>query len=273
MLVESPQALEVKRSTIKNMIFNLAKQYIWRPIYKISLPLVRPIVRKIDRFRITRVSRDDLIAQQGKLFEDAGLSWLGAHRIVTEIVGDHTDFKSMRSQHYELFAALSQVSPPKHILEIGTSDASFTAFMARVCPSAIIETIDLPVPKSDITFRENNLNDLPNIVFREMDSLALCHFDGPKYDLIWVDGDHTFPTVACDIANALRLLKHDGVMMCDDVYLSRHVSGRGLEETLKVLDAFVRAKLIVTCFVLKSIRPEKNYSRRQKSRPILCRRH
>lgn len=188
---------------------------------------------------------------------------------MTEIVGEHTDFKSMRSQHYELFAALSQVSRPMRILEIGTSDASFTAFMARVCPNAIIETIDLPVPKTDITLRENNLKDLPNVVFREMNSLSLCHFDGLKYDLIWVDGDHTFPIVACDIVNALRLLKFDGVMMCDDICLSRRVSGRGWKDSLMVLEALVEAKLIVTHFVLKSIRPEKNYSRRQKHLAIV----
>ncbi len=226
-------------------------------------------MRKIDRYRITRVSEKELIAQQVNLFGEAGINWVRAHQVVTGLIGEHTDFKSMRSQHYELFAELSRVSPPKRILEIGTSDASFTAFMARVCPDAIVETIDLAAPKTDITGREINLGISPNIVFREMNSLELCRFDGPKYDLIWVDGDHTFPVVACDIANAVRLLEPKGVMMCDDIYLSRLVEGRGYEESLEVLDAFTEASMISSRFVLKSIRPEKNYSRRQKHLAIV----
>ena len=226
-------------------------------------------MRKIDRYRITRVSEKELIAQQVNLFGEAGINWVRAHQVVTGLIGEHTDFKSMRSQHYELFAELSRVSPPKRILEIGTSDASFTAFMARVCPDAIVETIDLAAPNTDITGREINLGISPNIVFREMNSLELCRFDGPKYDLIWVDGDHTFPVVACDIANAVRLLEPKGVMMCDDIYLSRLVEGRGYEESLEVLDAFTEASMIWSRFVLKSIRPEKNYSRRQKHLAIV----
>ena len=226
-------------------------------------------MRKIDRYRITRVSEKELIAQQVNLFGEAGINWVRAHQVVTGLIGEHTDFKRMRSQHYELFAELSRVSPPKRILEIGTSDASFTAFMARVCPDAIVETIDLAAPNTDITGREINLGISPNIVFREMNSLELCRFDGPKYDLIWVDGDHTFPVVACDIANAVRLLEPKGVMMCDDIYLSRLVEGRGYEESLEVLDAFTEASMIWSRFVLKSIRPEKNYSRRQKHLAIV----
>jgi len=252
-------------SSAKFIIFSLAKRYLWRPVYRIF----RPLVRKIDQYRITRVSVDDLISQQVSLFGDAGLNYVDAHRVVAELIGEHTESKGHRSQHYELFAALTQKSRPMRILEIGTSDASFTAFMASVCPNAIVETIDLPVPKTDIKFREKYLRSSPNITFREMNSLLLCHCVDPKYDLIWVDGDHTFPIVACDIANAVRLLKSDGVIMCDDIYLSHRVSGRGYEESLKVLTAFTEAKLITTHFVLKSIKKEKNFSRRQKHLAIV----
>ncbi len=129
--------------------------------------------KRVYRYRVSRVSNDDLIRKQEELFGIAGLCWASATQVVTSFVGEHTDFKSMRSQHYELFAALSKVLRPMRILEIGTSDASFTAFMARVCPNSMIETIDLPFPKTDITFRDKNLENLPNIVFRQMNSLSL----------------------------------------------------------------------------------------------------
>jgi predicted O-methyltransferase YrrM len=98
-----------------------------------------------------------------------------------------------------------------------------------------------------------------------MNSLGLSRFEERKYDLIWVDGDHTFPVVACDLANAVRLLEAGGVMMCDDIYLSDGRKSKwGSQEALKVLNAFERAKIVTASYVLKSLRPEKNYSARVK---------
>lgn len=250
----------------------------------------RPIVRKINQFRVSLISESDLISQQKILFREIGIDWISAHEVVTGLVGKHIDFKSHRSQHYELFVGIAQLSSPKKILEIGTADGSFTAFLARAFPDALIETIDLPVKDKrfwnatdnqsgnerallydatteppELRTRSENLGSSSNIVFRERNSVELCRVEGNKYDLIWVDGDHTFPVVACDITNAVRLLGSGGVIMCDDIYLAPGRKGRwGSQETLKVLDVFREAKIISTHFVLKSVRSEKNYSPRLK---------
>ncbi|MFM9171395.1 MAG: class I SAM-dependent methyltransferase [Acidimicrobiaceae bacterium] len=245
-------------------------------------------MRAITKHQVSKIREADLTFEQKNKFQEAELDWVYANRIVTELIGPHTDLKSHRSQHYELVVAIGKQIKPKRILEIGTADASFTAFLARAFPDSIVETIDLPVgdqrfwnatdeevgaakdttflPKNEfpeLKIRSANLQSSPNIRFREMNSLRLSRFDEHKFDLIWVDGDHTFPVVACDISNAIRLLEPDGVMMCDDIIFSDVQKSRwGKQESYKTLGAFEEANLIQTSFVLKSIRPEKNYSSR-----------
>ena len=42
-----------------------------------------------------------------------------------------------------------------------------------------------------------------------MNSLELIHHES-KYDLIWIDGDHSYPTAAIDISNHM-LIRDIGV--------------------------------------------------------------
>lgn len=269
------------------MSFLLAfARLLWHPIYRVTRPCVRALVK----FKVGKVRDADLTSEQKNKFQEAELDWVSANRIVTELIGPHTDLKSHRSQHYELVVAIGKEIKPKRILEIGTADASFTAFLARAFPDSLVETVDLPVgdqrfwnatddeagtdkpPDSELKnelpelkIRNANLQSSPNIVFREMNSLELSRLEEHKYDLIWVDGDHTFPVVACDFANAVRLLETDGVMMCDDIYLSDGRKSKwGSQEALKVLNVFERAKIVTASYVLKSVRSEKNYSARVK---------
>lgn len=259
---------------------------MWRPIYRAT----RPLVRKYNDYRIRQVAESELIAQQKNLFWEAGLDWASAHQKVIDLVGPHADFKSHRSQHYELFVAIAQLKSPKKVLEIGTADASFTLFLAQIFPNSEIVTVDLPVDdhrfwnatskeagsdvakvfrdefqSPELNIRNKNLSSSPNIVFREMNSLELTQFDAEEYDIIWVDGDHTYPVVACDITNAIRLLAPDGFVCCDDIRLAGGQQEKwGSRESLMTLNAFNKAKVIKTNYVLKSIRPEKNFSVRLK---------
>jgi predicted O-methyltransferase YrrM len=62
-----------------------------------------------------------------------------------------------------------------------------------------------------------------------------------SFDLIWIDGDHSYPVAAIDIANAVRMLNPDGIAICDDVLLDARdgkMDGRSKAsiETLKSLN-------------------------------------
>lgn len=240
-----------------------------------------PGIRAVENRKIKQVDVSELTASQKINFRNIDIDWDAASQKVRDLIDGQSVLGSYRSQHYELFAGLAQVVKPNRILEIGTADASFTQFLSKVFPQASIETIDLPtsddrfwnaqntnMPKSatleadlnELKMRDKRISESPNVKFLEMNSLSLSRFESEKYDLIWVDGDHTFPVVACDIANAVRLLKSDGFLVCDDLYLSRGRQGIwGSQESKDVLDAFASAGVLSTKFILKSLRPEKNF--------------
>ena len=85
------------------MSFLLAfARLLWHPIYRIS----RPCVRAITKYRVSKVREADLASEQKNKFQESELDWVSANRIVTELIGPHTDLKSHRSQHYELVVAI-----------------------------------------------------------------------------------------------------------------------------------------------------------------------
>ena len=100
-------------------------------------------------------------------------------------------------------------------------------------PSASVFSIDLPVSSHDYINTYDRSNGLSEFVAKRNSLLASCtnirFFDKPstsflfnhtqqKFDLIWIDGDHSYPQVCIDIVNSLHLLTDNGVIMVDDVY-------------------------------------------------------
>jgi predicted O-methyltransferase YrrM len=182
-----------------------------------------------------------------------------------------------------LLAAISKHTSPSRILEIGTAEGDFTAFLGTIFPNSIIETIDLPstdprfwnattdlsaqstskVKLSEVNSRDEKLTKFTNIKFREMNSLGLTFQQDQNYDLIWVDGDHTYPVVAIDIANALRLLKVGGLLGFDDIYVTPQENYEWVgQESFETLTQFQNAGLIKFELILKKLFPEKNYSKK-----------
>ena len=99
-------------------------------------------------------------------------------------------------------------------------------------PNSNIDTIDLSETDSDFTNfynRKENISKFiqdrniilsknKNISFFPLNSLKLLNHK-KKYDLIWIDGAHGYPVVCIDIINSLHILKENGLILCDDVYL------------------------------------------------------
>ena len=58
-----------------------------------------------------------------------------------------------------------------------------------------------------------------------MNSIELINRDTNNFfDIIWVDGHHGNPYATIDIMNSLRLIKDDGLIICDDVLISEYIS-------------------------------------------------
>ena len=182
----------------------------------------------------------------------------------------------MYSEHLLIFSAISS-SPfkPKNILEIGTYDGKTALILACLFPNSEITTIDLKDDDKDFesTYnRKNNLNSFSkqrnqmikkfsNIKFVQCNSLELTtEKDFKKQDLIWVDGAHGYPTATIDITNSIKLLKRNGILMCDDVWKKLKKNDRfyNSNASYETLNAFSDLGIIKTIFFHKRI--GKNYN-------------
>ena len=173
----------------------------------------------------------------GKAFNQLGLNLEEAINQKNKIFVNMNASSIPSSLHYEIFAGISQSCSPRKILEIGTHDGFFTSYLSHLFNRVEITTLDLPFIKDDKTVAEAhqvqnqnygdnkkvrclNLDNLSNVTQLLYDSTHLA-LSSSKYDLIWVDGDHTFPVVAFDIINSVRLVSENGWIVVDDIKVTQ----------------------------------------------------
>lgn len=115
------------------------------------------------------------------------------------------------------------------MLEIGSWEGRSTVFLTHYFPNAKITCVDT-WKGSDEHVGDEGLKSVEerfdsNVVrfgerVRKFKGTSLQFFSGidltEKYDLIYVDGSHHADDVMCDILNAFRCLKPNGIMICDD---------------------------------------------------------
>ena len=129
------------------------------------------------------------------------------------------------------FTALSFKNPSiKNILEIGTGKGDMTSILSTLWPDSEIVTCDIPeydpefkelaIRKEDDAFERNINRD--NITFHSKNSFFLPTFAKKKFDLIWVDGGHDYPSVAWDIMFAYNNCKKGGYIFMHDVSEVKH---------------------------------------------------
>ena len=169
----------------------------------------------------------------GKAFNKLGLNLEKAIRQKDKLLQNMGVSSISSSLHYEIVAGISQHYSPMRILEIGTHDGFFTRYLANLFKESQITTLDLPINEDSKTVaevhkvqnknygdnqkaRSMNLDNLSNVTQLLHDSTHLT-WSSSKYDLIWIDGDHTFPVVAFDIINSARLVSKNGWILLDDI--------------------------------------------------------
>ncbi len=216
-----------------------------------------------ERQKLATFDVSSFLREQEKFFEQVGLNLEDAVQTTKRFFA--TSARTDSSMHYEVVAALVIQKSIRQILEIGTQTGRFTKFIAELAEDVIVTTIDLPA--GDVRFdnaihlnaeavnvserlssshklRNENLAGLRNVTFREMNSVQLLNHH-ETYDLVFVDGDHTFPIVAIDAMNALRLVNETGWILFDD--LRPHDGARsefGGAETTVLLEVLEAAGII-----------------------------
>ena len=212
----------------------------------------------------------NVLTAQKTAFAAAGLS---LDEATTSVINTFARLKESRidsSMHYEVFAGISRVHEPKRILEIGTSTGRFTRFLAELFPRAQIVTWDLPsasfASPSTASYRniqigygdqtaqsQLRLNDIENVLQVRKDSTYLT-FETGHFDVAWIDGDHTFPVVAFDIINMIRMVPKGGWICVDDIRPQN--TGRGIlgsQETYRTVKHLEGAGLISLHLVMKRL--------------------
>ena len=188
-------------------------------------------------FSYKKYNQNSFEEEQNKIFEHFGLNRQEGIKKLISTKKD-LDFKlrnsGMSSEHEVIFSSLSNSKNKSFtdILEIGTFDGFNSLLLSNLFPNSKIDTIDLSETDDDFVNsynRKYNINKFiqdrniilsknKNINFSHLNSLKLLNYK-KKYDLIWIDGAHGYPVVCIDIINSLHILKENGLILCDDVYL------------------------------------------------------
>lgn len=202
-------------------------------------------------------------------FSELGLNFPQAKIRTANLLRSNKLRRSDDSLHYELFAAIGLVHSPKRVLEIGTFRGEFTAFLASLFPDAYIETWDLPDGSESgldgyIANFQNHYRDQKNARIDNLGELDKVHQvlkdstelvkESASFDLVWIDGDHTFPVVAFDILNALRLSSSSTWIVIDDIRLTDSTAGKlGSTEGFNVVSHLASNGLATLDLVYKRV--------------------
>ena len=256
-------------------------------LLKIIRNLIRPhkIPKKIFNklnyyFNYKKYNQNFFENDQNDIFKYFGLNREEGIKKLTLIIKD-IDFKSrdseMSSEHEVIFSSLSLCKNKliTDILEIGTFDGFNALLLSNLFPNSNIDTIDLPENDDDfINFynRKDNMSKFiqdrniilsknKNINFFPLNSLKLLNHK-KKYDLIWIDGAHGYPMVCIDIINSLHILKENGLILCDDVFLELNQSNSDTMyssiATYETLNELKKQNLVNFKLVYKRLNAEYN---------------
>ena len=256
-------------------------------LLKIIRNLIRPhkIPKKIFNklnyyFNFKKYNQNFFEKEQNDIFKYFGLNREEGIKKLTLIKKD-LDFKSrdseMSSEHEVIFSSLSLCKNKSitDILEIGTFDGFNALLLSNLFPNSNIDTIDLPENDDDfINFynRKDNISKFiqdrniilsknKNINFFPLNSLKLLNHK-KKYDLIWIDGAHGYPMACIDIINSLHILKENGLILCDDVFLELNQSNSDTMyssiATYETLNELKKQNLVNFRLVYKRLNAEYN---------------
>lgn len=232
------------------------------------------ILKKIDNYyKLKKFDLPKIEKEQNHSYSLIGLDRIVGLENLNNLKKDHNlTNKSLGliSEHEILFSSLSlnKNYSIKNILEIGTYDGYNAFMLSCLFPEAKIDTFDLP-EKENCSINNYNKNykdffkkrlDLiskkKNINFIQQNSVKLLnHYK--KYDLIWVDGDHVFPTVCIDIINSLNLINEKGLIVCDDAHMNNKKLNKNKmrysSDTYEILNTLEKESIIKFDLIYKRL--------------------
>lgn len=111
--------------------------------------------------------------------------------------------------HKELLLFLSKWIQPQNYLELGTLDGSVFKEVAKNCVKAT--TVDIKPREFELPSNAQYYMGTTDDFFRQLPPTT-------KYDMIFVDADHTHTQSLKDFINAQSFLIDDGIILLHDTY-------------------------------------------------------
>ena len=153
------------------------------------------------------------IAHMSKVAPDTRPAWLEKTR----------DTDPQFAIYYRFLYELSKAIKPTWILETGTRLGMSAAQLAMGCPSAKVITLDIDPHSKNRFVDDPNLRTLKNVIALTADSRKakeLFPAECRKFDLIYLDSDHTYDVVSPEFKIYREMLAPGGVMVFDDIALN-----------------------------------------------------
>ena len=172
------------------------------------------------------------------LFRNFGVSLEEVDKRLRNLKVDHSTQRAEGLLSLCLSMASIVISQPKNILELGTGLGERTVILSGLFPRAQIYTLDLPGNDSDFhrlawrrlpkkidgLGRFNRNIDRENITYINSNSFFLPLLGLPKkFELILVDGSHTYPAIAWDVMFSYSCLREGGFMFIHDYSIDSKV--------------------------------------------------
>lgn len=189
-----------------------------------------------------------------KFFSYLGVKFNEAEERLREATGGAClYFASDSGQQLEalIFAALSLYKREvRSILEIGTGQGDNTIILASLFPDALIHTFDLPKEDRDFKtlawrkdqeenkFIKNILHE--RITFHEKNSFYMLAEELPKFDLVYVDGGHSYPSLAWDAMYAYNMTNPEGFIVFHDYNRPNNDPTRDANHVKDLIDNYLR---------------------------------
>ena len=125
----------------------------------------------------------------------------------------------------ELLYKIAEHFKSKDILELGTSLGISTAYLAL--PDSVDSVVSIEQSEKLSKMATSFLHEIdPSIKLMNMsfkEGLRLLEEDDTSYDLIYIDGDHSYAASLEHLNSCKGLLKDTGVVIMDDIYWSEQM--------------------------------------------------
>lgn len=200
----------------------------WRGRYALSREQKRPFssrfLRRLTSADIKNIWDDQKISQ----------SWKEDHQIIRKIFGAGEYNLAVSPDCRQMIYFLTMGLRPKRVLEIGTNVGGSALYIAaalkRLDAGGDLVTVDIvdvnhPTAAPWVDFGMENspskyakeLN-FENIIFLKSDSIDFLAKCNEKFDMIFLDGDHSPRTVYNEVSLSLEILNENGIILLHDFY-------------------------------------------------------